>query len=103
MIEYQTKKEKTVIFLSGDIDHHSSELLRKEIDEIIRKTEPEESVLDFSGVTFCDSSGIALVLGRYKLMNAAGGKVTLCSLPKSAKNIFLMAGLDRFVRIKEEV
>lgn len=100
MIDYKTKNGATIVYLSGEIDHHSSDLLRREIDEIIKKTEPERIFLDFSDVTFCDSSGIALVLGRYRLMNAVGGKVTLCSLPKFAENIFVLAGIDRFVSIQ---
>lgn len=100
MIEYEIENGKTVIYLSGEIDHHSCDILRKDIDEVLLKAEQEEAVLDFSEVSFCDSSGIALVLGRYKLMNAAGGKLTLCSLPKFAKNIFTMAGIDRFVTIR---
>lgn len=99
MIGYTLKEKNLLIFIKGDIDHHSAAELRMEIDGIIRRYTPEKTILDFRYVTFCDSSGIAVVLGRYKLMTAFGGKLELTALPAQVKSIFDLAGLDKYVSI----
>ena len=54
--------------LTGDIDHHTARELRLAIDEAIERDKPGLLPLDFQGVDFMDSSGIGLVMGRYKVM-----------------------------------
>ena len=60
--------------IEGDLDHHSAAGIRADIDHAVRVSEITRLVLDFSRVTFMDSSGIGLVMGRYKLMTERGGK-----------------------------
>ena len=59
-------------YLDGEIDHHSASVMRNEIDAAVEKNMPTMLVLDFRDVTFMDSSGIGLVMGRYKVMKLAG-------------------------------
>ena len=59
-----------VAVLDGEIDHHCAQPMRTEIDEKITAYQPEVLVLDFAGVTFMDSSGIGVLLNRYKQMKA---------------------------------
>ena len=61
--------------LSGEIDHHWAAILREKIDERAAAAAPAILILDFSAVTFMDSSGIGLILGRHKLVSAMGGVV----------------------------
>ena len=61
-------ENKLTAVLSGEIDHHIAKELRRDIDFAVREFQPEELVLDFAEVGFMDSSGIGLVMGRYKLM-----------------------------------
>ena len=61
-------------YLSGEIDHHAAQSLRKEIDAQIDDRLPELLTLDFSGVTFMDSSGVGLILGRGPPQRAQGGR-----------------------------
>ena len=56
--------------LSGELDHHHTQKLREEIDRSVQKEHPNRLILNFAGVEFMDSSGIGLVLGRYRLMQA---------------------------------
>ena len=102
MIEYEAGRENSLkIYIIGEIDHHSSATLRKEIDRIILSYSPKTVVLNFKKVTFCDSSGIAVVLGRYKLMNKLGGQLFLENLPRQVDSIFKLSGLNKLVTIKE--
>ena len=61
--------------ISGDLDHHSAAPIREAIDRMAESAMPKVLVLDFGGVGFMDSSGIGLVMGRYKLMDSMGGSV----------------------------
>lgn len=59
---------------------------------------PKELVLDFGGVTFMDSSGIGLVMGRYKLMQELGGTVRLTQLSTSIRRVMQVAGMDKLAK-----
>lgn len=85
------------VHLNGEIDHHSARPVRETIDSMITKTAPKELVLDFSEVTFMDSSGVGLVMGRYKFSVQHGCKTTVAGLKERDKKIMLMSGLAKIV------
>ena len=99
MITYENSERILTVCPIGEIDHHSAATLRGEIDEMIRKYSPLCLILDFSRVDFCDSSGIAVVLGRYRLMRSLGGELELTGLPDNVRHIFEMADLKKIVKI----
>ncbi len=85
--------------LSGDIDHHNAPEIRTEIDNALERSRPEELVLDFGEVSFMDSSGIGLVMGRCKLMKGIGGRVIVSNTPVQIKKVMKLAGLDMLTTI----
>ncbi len=89
--------------LGGEIDHHTARELREEIDETAEKTKPHRLVLDFSQVQFMDSSGVGLIMGRYKLMQTLGGSVTIANMPPKIEKIVSLAGLDKLARVERDV
>lgn len=100
MIEIKVSGTEMTVKIKGEVDHHHAEGLRNEIDSSVRKHYPETLILDFGGVTFCDSSGIALVMGRYKLMKNLGGEVELENLPRFVETIFRMANIEKLIKIR---
>ena len=90
------------VLLSGEIDHHSAAGMRAQIDEAIERYRPAVLTLDFGGVSFMDSSGIGLVMGRYKLMNTFGGAINVVNIPKPLQKVMRLAGLDRLARMNTE-
>ena len=78
--------------LIGDIDHHTAREMRKEIDALVEKHHPTLLRLDFSTVQFMDSSGIGLIMGRYRLMSLIGGRVLVCNVPPHLKRILNLSG-----------
>ena len=86
---------------SGEIDHHAAALLRVSIDNAITQNRPQTLILDFGGVTFMDSSGIGLVMGRYKLMQTVGGTIRVENLSPGAYKVMRLAGLDRLGALKQ--
>ena len=60
--------EVLTVYLKGEIDHHSAKAMREEIDKAIDFNMPSLLILDFTEITFMDSSGIGLIMGRHRLM-----------------------------------
>lgn len=98
-VKIESSEAEVRAFLDGEIDHHCAPSLRNEIDLAVEKNRPERLVLDFGEVTFMDSSGIGLVMGRYKAMKEIGGRVSLENTPVHIKKVMRLAGLDRFAEI----
>ncbi len=98
-VRIEKDKNLTTAYISGEIDHHSAKYLRDEIDKAIASVSPAELALDFMGVTFMDSSGIGLVMGRYKLMQTIGGRVRVKNVSPSAMRVMKLAGLDMLAKI----
>lgn len=87
-------------YLAGEIDHHTAKELREEIDEAAQRAHPTLLVLDFGDVTFMDSSGIGLVMGRYSLMQELKGQLRIENLPGHIKKVMKLAGLDRLANME---
>jgi len=94
--------DKLTVFLAGEIDHHGCIQIRQQVDAEILKTHPREIVLDFGKVTFMDSSGIGLIMGRYKLASSYGAHVTVTETSSYLKRVMRLAGLDTIVSIKDK-
>ncbi len=88
----QNGKELTV-FLKGELDHHGARKARENTDALIQQKMPAVLKLNFSGVTFMDSSGIGLILGRYRTMKLFGGKLKVVCVPPGLTRIMELSGL----------
>ena len=97
-VEIDIEERSVIAYLSGEIDHHSATDLRNKIDEAVENSYPEILVLDFGGVNFMDSSGIGLVMGRYKLMQELGGNLRLSELSSSIRRVMQAAGMDKLAK-----
>lgn len=95
--------ENTVTaLLSGEIDHHNAPEIRERIDECVIKKQPDKLVLDFEKVSFMDSSGIGLVMGRYRLVQDKGCKIAVMNLSQHAFKVMKLAGLEKIVILKKK-
>ena len=100
-VKIQTDKNSRKITASiyGDLDHHTAKYIRSGIDSAIHENNPKKLIIDFSNVTFMDSSGIGLVMGRYKIMNEISGEVLIANPPAYIRKVMQLAGLHRLSRI----
>ena len=94
-ITIETEDKTLIAHLSGDIDHHSAAALREQIDSSAERIAPALLRLDFANVGFMDSSGIGLIMGRYRLMCALGGRLTVGGLSPALERMVHLAGLER--------
>ncbi len=101
-VELQMQEQTLTAILTGEIDHHSARPMRAEIDDKIEAYQPTALVLDFSGVTFMDSSGIGLIMGRHRLMEAVGGEVIIQNPPLHIQRVMRLSGMERIAHIRTE-
>ena len=94
---------KLTVALTGEIDHHCAKHYIQAISAKIEAYTPEECVLDFSEVTFVDSSGIAVVINALRSMTQIEGTLILEGLTEQPMRVFRASGIDKLVQIKEVV
>ncbi len=94
-LSLEVTAEQVTAWLSGEIDHHAAIDLRRQIDEAVLAGPPPLLVLDFGGVTFMDSSGIGLIMGRYRLMQESGGRLLVRQVPRPLRKVMKVSGLDK--------
>ena len=93
-------EDKTLrIIITGEIDHHSAKKIRDDIDELIFENRPTRLYLNFSNVEFMDSSGLGLIMGRYKLMKIYGGKTFIEDPSHRVLKIIELAQMNRIIEI----
>ncbi len=89
----EIKQSCLIVRLEGELDHHSAAEVREKIDQMIDTSERKHLVFSFQGVTFMDSAGIGVVMGRYNKMKEMGGKVMVSECSDYAKRILEMSGI----------
>lgn len=81
-------------YIDGEIDHDSAAKIRTQVDGAAQSLKPRLLCLDFSGVSFMDSSGIGLVMGRYRQMKLIGGALRVVNIPDRMYRLFAMSGIE---------
>ena len=96
-VKYFKQSRLLLIKITEEIDECKVKELRRRLDYEIERFSPKRVVFDFNRVTFMDSSGIGLLIGRYKQAAMLGGKTELTNLTQSVRNIFEMSGILRLI------
>lgn len=81
--------------IDGDIDHHTAKDIREKIDSYIVRTSPKLLILDFKEVQFMDTSGIGLIMGRFKYMKSVNGKMKVENIPKRLERMMKLSGIGK--------
>ena len=101
-VTYQKEDKSLILKITEELDHHTAEKIRRKADYEIEKYIPSKVVFDFNGVSFMDSAGIGLILGRYKNVSILGGELEVINVNEQVIKILNMSGLSRLIKIKEE-
>lgn len=88
--------------LIGELDHHAAADLRQRIDAAVLACRPQRLNIDLTRLTFMDSSGIGLIMGRYRLMGSLSGKVRVTGANPRMERMIRLAGLDKLPIWEEE-
>ena len=84
----------------GEMDHHGARNALREMEVAVDAALPKPLMLDMEGVTFMDSSGIALILRAQQRMQLLDGSVVVCNVPAQARRVLDAAGIGRLVTIR---
>ena len=101
-MKYEVQENCLTIFLPGELDHHNAEEIRKRSDYLIDQNHIRYVIFDFTDTTFMDSSGIGVIMGRYKRIYMRGGEVCAVHTSERMKKILTMSGVTRIMQIYEE-
>lgn len=98
-MQLKTYKEGQILKVKvfGELDHHSAKSFAEKLDALITRESIRILELDLKNLTFMDSSGIGVILGRYKKLMARGGKLYVSNENKIIKKIFSLSGLYQVI------
>lgn len=100
VFEWDEKTKTAVFTMSGELDHYAARGVREEIDRVISGYRPRTAVLDLHSVSFMDSAGIGLILGRYDRVSSYGGTLIVRDPTREILKMLNLAGMERLVRIE---
>ena len=94
---YVPRDKLLTLKITEEIDEHTTEKLRRKIDNEITRFLPRKVIFDFSNVSFMDSAGIGMLLGRYKVIKMLGGQLELLNVNKQIEKIFEISGILKII------
>lgn len=92
-------KRALLVGVDGELDHHMAGKLREAVDRKIKSTNAVNIIFDFSGVGFMDSSGLGVIMGRYKISKMLGGRIIISGAKKQTRRILEMSGIDKIITL----
>lgn len=98
----QRKGNTLVVKIPAEVDHCFADSVREEVDRRVQTEEIEVLEFDFQDTEFMDSSGIGLLMGRYKLMKALGGRVFITHAKERIEKILMLSGIHKIIPIERE-
>ena len=99
-VEINVTGEVVTARLFGEIDHHSAREIREAVDSSIELNMPTLLVLDFTGVSFMDSSGIGLVMGRYRNLIKLGAELHITGAAPNINKMLRLAGIEKLAKVE---
>ncbi len=100
---FEVKGTTLFVKLPAEIDHHNAEAMRTEADRILQRSLIRLVVFDFGETVFMDSSGIGMIMGRYKTMRFMGGNVIAVHVNERMRRIMKLSGICKLIDIYDEV
>ena len=94
---YVPREKQLTLRISEEIDESTTEKLRRKIDNEITRFLPRKVIFDFSDVSFMDSAGIGMLLGRYKVIKMLGGQLELMNVNKQVEKVFEISGILKII------
>lgn len=91
--------EVVTAYLSGELDHHNAKDMREKIDTAIELNMPSLLVIDFRDISFMDSSGIGLIMGRYRNLVKTGAELHITNAPMNIYKVLKLAGIEKLAKV----
>ncbi len=98
---YEVRGENLLIYLPEELDHHNAKVITEQSDWYIISQQIKNVIFNFKRTNFMDSSGIGVIMGRYKLINNIGGQIIVTNINQTIDRIFTISGLYKLVDKQE--
>lgn len=98
-IEMAVSEDTLIVRLSGELDHHTAEQVRQQVEGELDRQHTKHLIMNLEGLGFMDSSGLGVMIGRYKRITAGGGRMSLCSVNDQLLKLFELSGMLKILRI----
>lgn len=102
-LDFQQIDNTLVVSFYGELDHHSAQEVRVMLDDRIDRDNIKNLILDFCHVTFMDSSGIGVVIGRYKKIKQKKGELCIAKVNNNVNKVFQISGLYKLIKSYDTV
>lgn len=99
-IHMEQHRQALIVRLAGELDHHAADSVRGQMEDAIIRGKVTHLILSLRDLSFMDSSGIGVILGRYKLITSRGGRMIVCDVSPAVHRLFEMSGLFKIVSIE---
>lgn len=96
-ITVNIRKNILLVSLSGELDHHTAKEVKSLIEEVVKNRGVKNLIFDFSNLTFMDSSGIGVIVGRYKLITSLGGRIAISGAKSNVNKLLHMSGINKII------
>lgn len=96
-IDLEHRRKTLIVRLSGELDHHTSNEVKEKVERAIEEGDSRHLLLSLKDLSFMDSSGLGVVLGRYKLITGRGGSMIVCDANPSVYRLFEMSGMFKIL------
>ncbi|MFC4599139.1 anti-sigma F factor antagonist [Cohnella hongkongensis] len=96
-VELEQQRNILIVRLRGELDHHTADVVRFKMEDAILRGRCDHVVLSLKNLQFMDSSGLGVILGRYKLIKSRGGKMVVCDIQPSVNRLFELSGLFKIL------
>lgn len=100
-VDLEKRDHTTIVRLVGELDHHSAEHLKDKLEAAIAQEDCHHIILNLKELSFMDSSGLGVLLGRYKMLKARGGEMVVCDASPAVYRLFEMSGLFKILSFQE--
>lgn len=100
---FSEKDNMLTVKVIGELDHHNASQIREETDFKITNDNIKNVIFDFTNLSFMDSSGVGVIIGRYKLLSSLSGRLYIVSPSKSLNRILELSGIMKIIKIFDTV
>ncbi|MDF2594245.1 MAG: anti-sigma-factor antagonist [Clostridia bacterium] len=97
-IDFAMVNRTLVVNLEGELDHHTCVEIRQTVDREYQKKRAKNLLFDFANINFMDSSGIGMLMGRYRSVIICGGEIALYNVTPEAERILAMSGIHKLMK-----
>ena len=102
MLQYKPLGRSVTVVIAGELDHCAAPQIRRMLDEVLMDPHVMHMVLDLENLTFMDSSGIGVMLGRLRLLQSRGGSLSVMNMQPPVEKLFRLSGMQRVIGIEQQ-